>query len=85
MEVILSFLGECWKNLGPPSQAQFDNAGEVVGWGPAARYLSRVLRSCLRFGVEPVLIPPASRNAKAASNDSTGGFRRACSNAATSN
>jgi hypothetical protein len=59
MEVILDFLGECWKSLGLPAQVQFDNAREVVGWGPAARYLSRVLRVCLRFGVAPVLIPPA--------------------------
>jgi transposase InsO family protein len=58
-EVILDFLGECWKTLGLPAQVQFDNAREVVGWGPAARYLSRVLRVCLRFGVEPILIPPA--------------------------
>jgi transposase InsO family protein len=59
MDVILDFLGECWKSLGLPTQVQFDNAREVVGWGPAARYLSRVLRLCLRFGVEPVVIPPA--------------------------
>ncbi len=59
MEAVLDFLGECWKSLGRPAQVQFDNAREVVGWGPAARYLSRVLRLCLRFGVEPVLIPPA--------------------------
>jgi len=58
-DVVLDFLGECWKTLGLPAQVQFDNAREVVGWGPAARYLSRVLRVCLRFGVEPVLIPPA--------------------------
>jgi len=58
MEVILDFLGECWKSLGLPAQVQFDNAREIVGWGPAARYLSRVLRVCLRFGVEPLLIPP---------------------------
>jgi transposase InsO family protein len=58
MEVILDFLGECWKNLGLPEQVQFDNAREIVGWGPAARYLSRVLRLCLRFGVEVLLIPP---------------------------
>ena len=58
MEVILDFLGECWKSLGLPAQVQFDNAREIVGWGPAARYLSRVLRLCLRFGVEPLLIPP---------------------------
>jgi hypothetical protein len=59
MEVVLDFLGECWKSLGLPTQVQFDNAREVVGWGPAARYLSRALRLCLRFGVEPILIPPA--------------------------
>jgi putative transposase len=58
-EVVLDFLGACWKTLGLPAQVQFDNAREVVGWGPAARYLSRVLRICLRFGVEPILIPPA--------------------------
>ncbi len=59
MEVVLDFLGECWKSLGLPTHMQFDNAREVAGWGPAARYLSRVLRLCLRFGIEPVLIPPA--------------------------
>jgi len=58
MEVILDFLGECWKSLGLPAQVQCDNAREVAGWGPAAKYLSRVLRLCLRFGVEPLLIPP---------------------------
>ncbi|WKZ45898.1 MAG: helix-turn-helix domain-containing protein [Anaerolineales bacterium] len=58
MEVILDFLGKCWKKLGIPEQVQLDNAREIVGWGPAARYLSRVLRLCLRFGVEPLLIPP---------------------------
>jgi putative transposase len=59
MEVILDFLGECWKSLGLPEQVQFDNAREIVGWGPAARYLSRVLRLCLRFGIEVLLVPPA--------------------------
>jgi len=58
-DVLLDFLGECWKTLGLPARVQFDNAREVVGWGPAARYLSRVLRVCLRFDVEPILIPPA--------------------------
>jgi len=59
MDAVLDFLGECWKSLGRPAQVQFDNAREVAGWGPAARYLSRVIRVCLRFGVEPVFIPPA--------------------------
>jgi hypothetical protein len=58
MDEVLGFLGECWKDLGIPQQAQFDNARELSGWGPAARFLSRVIRLCLRFGVEPVFIPP---------------------------
>jgi transposase InsO family protein len=59
MEAVLEFLGECWKSLGRPQQIQLDNAREFLGWGPAARYLSRVIRLCLRFQVEPIFIPPA--------------------------
>jgi putative transposase len=59
METVLTFLGDCWKSLGRPAQIQFDNAREFLGWGPAARYLSRVIRVCLRFAVEPIFIPPA--------------------------
>jgi putative transposase len=57
MDEVLAFLGECWKDLGRPEQAQFDNARELCGWGPAARRLCRVIRLCLRFGVSPVFIP----------------------------
>src|SRR5262249_35568759 len=57
MDEVLWFLGECWKDLGRPEQAQFDNARELAGWGTAARTLSRVIRLCLRFGVSPVFIP----------------------------
>jgi transposase InsO family protein len=57
MDEVLWFLGECWKDLGIPEQAQLDNARELAGWGPNARALSRVIRLCLRFGVEPVFIP----------------------------
>jgi transposase InsO family protein len=57
MDEVLGFLGECWKDLGIPEQVQLDNARELCGWGPAARYLSRVIRFCLRFAVGPVFIP----------------------------
>jgi putative transposase len=57
MDEVLWFLGECWKDLGRPEQVQLDNARELCGWGPAARTLSRVIRLCLRFGIEPVFIP----------------------------
>lgn len=59
METVLDFLGDCWKTLGRPKQAQLDNAREYLGWGAAARYLSRLIRLCLRFEVEPIFIPPA--------------------------
>ena len=59
IEAVLEFLGECWKTLGRPKQVQFDNAREYLGWGPAARYLSRLIRLCLRFEVEPIFIPQA--------------------------
>jgi transposase InsO family protein len=57
MDEVLGFLGECWKELGIPEQVPLDNARELCGWGPAARSLSRVIRSCLRFGIGPVFIP----------------------------
>jgi putative transposase len=57
MDEVLWFLGECWKDLGRPEQAQFDNARELAGWGPAAHTLSRVIRLCLHFGISPVFIP----------------------------
>src|SRR3989441_243265 len=57
MDEVLWFLGECWKDLGRPEQVQFDNARELAGWGQSAHALSRVIRLCLRFGVEPVFIP----------------------------
>jgi transposase InsO family protein len=57
MDEVLWFLGECWKDLGRPEQVQLDNARELSGWGPAAHNLCRVIRLCLRFGVEPVFIP----------------------------
>jgi transposase InsO family protein len=57
MNEVLWFLGECWKDLGLPEQVQLDNARELAGWGPAARTLSRVIRLCLSFNVEPVFIP----------------------------
>ena len=59
IETVVAFLGDCWKELGRPKQVQLDNAREYLGWGPAARYLSRMIRLCLRFEVEPIFIPPA--------------------------
>jgi transposase InsO family protein len=57
MDGILDFLVHAWRHLGLPEKVQFDNGREFCGFGYAARFLSRVIRLCLRLGVEPVFIP----------------------------
>jgi transposase InsO family protein len=75
MEEVLAFLGECWKVLGRPAQVQLDNAREIGGWGPGARYLSRVIRLCLRYGVEPVFIPPGEPQCNGSVENFNGWFQ----------
>jgi putative transposase len=57
MDGVLGFLVHAWQHLGLPEKAQFDNGREFCGFGYTARFLSRVIRLCLRLGVEPVFIP----------------------------
>jgi transposase InsO family protein len=57
MSGILDFLVHSWQQLGLPEKVQFDNGREFCGFGYAARFLSRVIRLCLRLGVEPIFIP----------------------------
>jgi putative transposase len=76
MDEVLWFLGECWKDLGRPAQVQLDNARELSGWGPAARSLSRVIRLCLRFGVEPVFIPAREPQFNGSVENFNGWFQR---------
>jgi transposase InsO family protein len=75
MDEVLAFLGECWKSLGIPEQVQFDNARELAGWGPAARYLVRVIRLCLRFGIEPWFIPPGQPQFNGSAENFNGWFQ----------
>jgi putative transposase len=75
MDEVLGFLGECWKDLGRPTQVQLDNARELCGWGAAARHLSRVIRLCLRFGVEPVFIPKGEPQFNGAVENFNGWFQ----------
>jgi putative transposase len=75
MDEVLGFLGECWKDLGRPTQVQLDNAREFCGWGAAARHLSRVIRLCLRFGVEPVFIPKGEPQFNGAVENFNGWFQ----------
>ena len=57
MDGVLAFLIHAWQQLGLPEMVQFDNGREFCGFGYAARYLSRVIRLCLRLEVEPIFIP----------------------------
>jgi transposase InsO family protein len=75
MDEVLGFLGECWLDLGRPAQVQLDNARELCGWGASARHLSRVIRLCLRFGVEPVFIPKAEPQFNGAVENFNGWFQ----------
>jgi putative transposase len=57
MDVVMDFLVHAWQHLGLPEKVQIDNGREFCGFGHAARFLSRVIRLCLRLGIEPVFIP----------------------------
>jgi putative transposase len=57
MDGVMNFLAHAWQQLGLPEKVQFDNGREFCSFGYAARFLSRVIRLCLRLGVEPVFIP----------------------------
>jgi hypothetical protein len=72
---VLAFLGACWKTLGRPRQIQFDNAREIAGWGPGARYLSRVIRRCLYFGVVAGFLPPGAPPYNGSAENCNGWFQ----------
>ena len=57
MAMLLAFLVHAWQHLGLPERVQFDNGREFCGWGRWPRSLSRIIRLCLRLGIEAVFIP----------------------------
>jgi putative transposase len=59
MDTILDFVVHAWQQLGLPQHVQFDNGREFCGFGTSARFLTRLIRLCLRVGVEVVFIPPS--------------------------
>lgn len=58
MATILDFVVHTWQQLGLPNHVQFDNGREFCGFGTSARFLTRLIRLCLRVGIEVVFIPP---------------------------
>jgi putative transposase len=75
MDEVLAFLAESWKTLGRPRQIQLDNAREIAGWGPGARYLSRVIRLCLYFGIVTIFIPPGEPQYNGSAENFNGWFQ----------
>jgi putative transposase len=57
MNTVIGFLIQAWQHLGLPERVQFDNGREFCGFGPGARWLSRLIRFCLLLGIEVVFIP----------------------------
>jgi len=58
MDTIIDFVLHAWQHLGLPTRVQFDNGREFCGFGHSARFLTRLIRVCLRLGVEVLFIPP---------------------------
>ena len=52
-----AFLVHAWQHLGLPERVQFDNGRACRGRGRWPRSRSRVIRLCLRPGLEPSFIP----------------------------
>lgn len=75
MADVLPFLIHAWQQLGLPTMVQFDNGREFCGFGTAARHLSRVIRLCLRLGVEAVFIPPGKPQRNGAVENFNGWFQ----------
>ena len=75
MSTVIGFLIHAWQRLGLPEHVQFDDGREFCGFGHAARWLSRVIRFCLRVGVRPVFIPQGRPQRNGAIEHSNGWFQ----------
>jgi len=75
MRTVINFLIRAWQSLGLPEQVQFDNGREFCGFGPAARWLSRLIRFCLRLGMEGVFIPKGRPQRNGAIENFNGWFQ----------
>ena len=59
MNTVLNFLVRAWQAMGIPQHAQFDNGKQFYAPGRYERSLNRVVRLCLRLGIQPIFIPEA--------------------------
>jgi hypothetical protein len=80
MDTMINFVVHAWQDRGIPEQGQFDNGREFWGFGASARLLSRLIRVCLRLGVEVIFIPPRKPQYNGAVENFKGGFQAALLN-----
>ena len=59
MDIVLDFLVCAWQRMGLPQHVQFDNGRQFYAPGRYSRSLNRVVRFCLRLGIQPIFIPEA--------------------------
>jgi len=59
MDTVLHFLVRAWQRMGLPQHAQFDNGRQFYSPGRYSCSLNRVIRFCLRLGLQPIFIPEA--------------------------
>lgn len=59
METVLRFLVRAWQRMGLPQHTQFDNGRQFYAPGRYSRSINRVIRLCLRLGIQPIFIPEA--------------------------
>jgi hypothetical protein len=59
MNTVLNFLVRAWQAMGIPQHAQFDNGKQFYAPGRYERSLNRVVRLCLRLGIQTIFIPEA--------------------------
>ena len=59
MDNVVEFLLGCWTENAIPNYLRMDNGASFIGDVIHPRHFSRVVRLCLRLGVEPVFIAPS--------------------------
>jgi hypothetical protein len=80
MDTMINFIIHAWQERGIPEQVQFDNGREFCGFGASARLLCRLIRVCLRLGVEVIFIPPRKPQYNGAVENFNGWFQTALLN-----
>jgi len=75
MDNVIEFLLGVWTNNAIPNYLQMDNSASFIGDLIHPRHFSRVVRLCLRVGIEPVFIAPGKPWMNGKIEDFNGDFK----------